>query len=168
MSFVEQRFENHRDISERYSKTIIDFKNRLKKLEDKLFQRETHLSDTSNCQSRIQSLESTVQELSKLVKKQNDYTNHIDKLETIIMNQEKALAELKKEVLQNKIYTDVFPDKHDAIQDTNLYDEDTKGENNNTSGVPYIRSTNAKGYLQESVPNRSKIFFTLIVFTLLT
>lgn len=105
-----------------------------------------------------------------MVKKQNDYTNHIDKLETIITNQEKALAELKKEVLQNKIYTDVFPDKHDAIQDRNLYDKDTKGENNNTSGVPYIRSTNSRGYLQESVPNGSKIFFIflLIVFTLLT
>lgn len=155
---LEQRFENHRDISEVYSKTIIDFKNRLIKLEDKLIQRETHLSDTSNCQSRIQSLESTVQELSKLVKMQNDYNNNIDKLETIIMNQEKALAELKKEVLQNKIYTNVFPDKHDAIQDINLNDEETEGENNNTSGVPYIRSTNSRGYLQESVHNRSKIF----------
>lgn len=92
-------------------------------------------------------------------KKQNDYTNHIDKLETIIMNQEKALAELKKEVLQNKIYTNVFPDKHDAIQGRNINDEDTKGENNNTSGVPYIRSTNSRCYLQQSVLNRSKIFF---------
>lgn len=92
-------------------------------------------------------------------KKQNDYTNHIDKLETIIINQEKALAELKKEVLQNKIYTNVFPDKHDAIQGRNINDEDTKGENNNTSGVPYIRSTNSRCYLQQSVLNRSKIFF---------
>lgn len=97
-------------------------------------------------------------------KKQNDYTNHIDKLETIIMNQEKALAELKKEVLQNKIYTNVFPDKHDAIQGRNINDEDTKGENNNTSGVPYIRSTNSRCYLQQSVLNRSKIFFYILSF----
>lgn len=97
-------------------------------------------------------------------KKQNDYTNHIYKLETIIMNQEKALAELKKEVLQNKIYTNVFPDKHDAIQGRNINDEDTKGENNNTSGVPYIRSTNSRCYLQQSVLNRSKIFFYILSF----
>lgn len=80
------------------------------------------------------------------------------------MNQEKALAELKKEVLQNKIYTNVFPDKHDAIQGRNINDEDTKGENNNTSGVPYIRSTNSRCYLQQSVLNRSKIFFYILSF----
>lgn len=75
------------------------------------------------------------------------------------MNQEKALAEFKKEVLQNKIYANVFPGKHNAKQGRNLNDEDTKGENNNTSGVPYISSTNSRGYHQESVLNRSKIFF---------
>lgn len=123
---LEQKFENHRDISESYSNKILYFKNRLKKLEDKLIQRETHLGDTNNCESRIQSLENTVQELSKLVKKQNDYTYHIKKLETIIMNQEKALSQFKKEVLQKKIYANVFPDKHDAKQGKNLKYEETK------------------------------------------
>lgn len=81
--------KSHREFSEGYSKTIFDLKNRLEKLEDKFIQRETHLGGTSNCKIRIQLLENTVQELSKLVKRQNDYTYHIDQLETIIMNQEK-------------------------------------------------------------------------------
>lgn len=146
-------------------KTIRDLQHRLQILEDKLFQYEKHFGETKHCNNRIQSLENTVQELSNLVKKQTHHTKYIERLETMLTDQQNTVSEFREEKLQKSATLPL--DENDAEQDENTNIEETSvASDNKTSNARYIRSINSEHNHQESNFIKRKIFilhYTILI-----
>lgn len=128
------------EINERW---ISDMGNRIKTLEKAILQ--------ETCDNKIQSLEETVQELSKQKKLQVHCSERTEKIEAIVTDQGKNIFSLKKDLIQIK-KAGIMPPK-----DKN--EKDKKTEDDVYNLYEKVQSTNVSANLRNVVSRKSKTFY---------
>lgn len=128
------------EINERW---ISDMGNRIKTLENAILQ--------ETCDNKIQSLEETVQELSKPKKLQVHCSERTEKIEAIVTDQGKNIFSKKKDLIQIKKAGIMTP------KDKNKKDKKTEDDVYNL--YEKVQSTNVSANLRNVVSRKSKTFY---------